>query len=146
MGFKTSPLGNEHGTQTACFTLFGCHVRWRRDSWLNPMNFLNCRLAGLLTFRESSWGRRSKLRLKYQGESSTRSLKAPLMVSLKAPLKVSPPRIVHPILCPRRGPSGHPLPGAPQNGILGLLKWRLKGYLKGSGGDPAMINNTNSCV
>ena len=64
-------------------------------------------------------------------------LKAPLKVPLKAPLEVSPP-IVHPILCPRRGASGQPPPGAPQNGVLGLLKGRLKGYLKGSGGAPSM--------
>ena len=68
----------------------------------------------------------------YQGESSTRSLKAPLkvppkgplnpslkaplkeplkaplQVSLKAPLEVPPPPNRAPILCPRRGPSGHP--------------------------------------
>ena len=45
---------------------------------------------------------------------------------------------MHPILCPRRGPSGHPPPGASQNGVLGLVKGRLKGYLKGSGGAPSM--------
>ena len=36
----------------------------------------------------------------------------------------------------RRSPPGHPPPGAPQNGVLGLLEGRLKGYLKGSGGPP----------
>ena len=71
-------------------------------------------------------------------------LKALLKVSLKAPLKVSPP-IVHPILCCRRGPSGHPPPGAPQNGVLNLLKGRLKGYLKGSGGAPSMKVKRRSC-
>ena len=34
--------------KTLVLQCFG--TRWRRDPWLNPINFLNCRLAGLLTF------------------------------------------------------------------------------------------------
>ena len=60
-------------------------------------------------------------------------------MSLKAPLnlKVSPP-IVHPILCPRSGPSGHPPLALSRMGSQVFLMGRLKGHLKGSGGAPSM--------
>ena len=37
---------------------------------------------------------------------------------------------MHPILCPRRGPSGHPPSGPPHNGVLGLLRGALRGTLR----------------
>ena len=82
---------------------------------------------------------------KDQGESSTRSLKAPLKVPLNAPLKVSLKALfkVRPPSCtPYCALEGAPLVtlplALPRMGSWGLLKGRLKGYLKGSGGAPSM--------
>ena len=64
------------------------------------------------------------------------SPKAPCKAPLKAPFKVRPPSCT-PYCAPETAPLVT-LPGAPHNGVIGLLEGRLKGYLKGSGAAPSM--------
>ena len=46
--------------QNACFIVFWCRKRWRRDPRLHPSNCLNCRLAGLLTFPDRGDGEKER--------------------------------------------------------------------------------------